>query len=135
MAALLRGRAGRRKNVIARNEVTKQSAVNNIHHQVSSIMDKRRCKMRLKITKSSASALSDDERKEKIISFIRESSVESSNGRLLEDFESRVKHFETIYSIPSSKIKEALESGNIKETEEIVQWIFAYSILKGAGRV
>ena len=91
--------------------------------------------MRLKITKSSASALSDDERKEKIISFIRESSVESSNGRLLEDFESRVKHFETIYSIPSSKIKEALESGNIKETEEIVQWIFAYNILKGAGRV
>ena len=91
--------------------------------------------MRLEITKASVSSLSAIGRQEKIKAFIKESSLESGNGVLITQMESKVKQFEAIYSIPSSKLEEALRSGAITENEDVVQWIFAYNILTRSGKI
>jgi hypothetical protein len=91
--------------------------------------------MKIEITKSSNSALSESARRDKIRLFIKQGLSGSPNGRILDEMKSKINHFESIYSIPSSELENAITAGRIKETDEIVQWVFAYHMLERASRV
>jgi hypothetical protein len=90
--------------------------------------------MRLEMSKASVSALSHAELRHQIKTFVQKSSAERGNGVLIGELESRVRQFESRYSIKSSDLEEALRMGSIKEDEEIVNWIFAYNILVKSGK-
>ena len=90
--------------------------------------------MKLTITKSSNASLSKSERLNIINVFIDQGFSTPSNGEIV-DIRNQIRKFEAIYSIPSSQIETAIQSGTIKETDEIVRWIFLRNILNRVQKI
>jgi hypothetical protein len=52
-----------------------------------------------------------------------------AQSQLLEEMRQRVKEYEARYGIPSSRIHEAIEAGELDEDRDVGHWIFAYNLL------
>lgn len=68
-----------------------------------------------------------------VLGRLAEDSFAKPNGRA--DYAlARVRHYEEIYEVKSEQLGERLSSGAMKETSDIVHWLFCLKILSLSGR-
>ena len=48
----------------------------------------------------------------------------------LKEIESHVRAFESQFGIPSERIHEAIDAGELTETEDVCEWIMEYELLQ-----
>lgn len=53
--------------------------------------------------------------------------LESNKQHLLAKLGDRIKGYEHRYELPSSRLQEALNTGQLQETHEVCRWVIAYS--------
>ena len=81
---------------------------------------------------SDLGALSSKERSGVLTRLAKESSGKP-NGRADAAF-ARVRHYEGMYECKSEQLGEKLHSGAMKETNDIVHWLYCLKILALSGR-
>lgn len=62
---------------------------------------------------------------------LSEVELEMTRTRLASELWSRIRVLEARYELPSDKLEQAVNSGSIRETAEVAEWIVLWRTLRG----
>lgn len=88
--------------------------------------------MKIKTSGSSLVGLSEAQRKRRIMEKFRQAQALATGDRekLIEDLKTEIRGYELRNKLESSELKEAIDGGKIRETEEVARWLLAYEIIQ-----
>lgn len=87
----------------------------------------------MSIRLSELEGLTSEEIAERMSAFM-DASFAPPNGSVA-PLEEKIRNFEARYDMTSEEVIKGIETGQIKETEEIAEWAIDYSLLKDLSKV